>query len=80
MSAKVEVRFKCKCMTDEAVLAVPARRRDEDVIIWMNQVVQPSIYLDHRMRSPQCEATEMEFAKVFLPENAEFIGQAQQEH
>jgi len=72
----VEVAYKCHCMQKEEVLHLAERQSDEDIAFWMTNVVQASIYLDHRNRSPLCRAQSMEYAKIHLPENADFIGQA----
>lgn len=69
------IAYKCHCMKEEVMLQIPPRESTEDIIVWMNLVVQPAIYLDHRKRSPTCKRNEMEYAKIHLPENAEFIGQ-----
>lgn len=70
----IELRYKCRCMDAEASIQVPERQEAEDIIQWMNLVVQAAIYLDHRRRSPSCKTTEMEYAKLPMPENAPFIG------
>lgn len=72
----VEIKYKCHCMAEEVGLSVPSRDRDEDIQSWMTMVLQAAIYLDHRRRSPSCQAKNMEYAKIHLPENAEFIGQS----
>lgn len=74
MLNKIEVRYKCSCMKEEAKVLVPYRRDDENVIEWMDRCVQPSLYLDHRERSPLCKAETMEYAKLPAPENAPYIG------
>ena len=70
----VEIRYKCKCMSCEANLSVPFRRRGEDIVEWMETCVQRAIYLDHRQRSPLCLATALEYAKIPAPDSAPFIG------
>lgn len=74
MSESVEVRYKCTCFSEEVKVLVPFRRKDENVIDWMNLCVQPALYLDHRQRSPRCRKAEMEYAKLPAPENAPFLG------
>lgn len=72
-----EIRYKCHCMKEEASIQVPSRNgEDEDIRNWMTLVVQPSIYLDHRKRNSTCNAQNMEYAKILLPEQFGFIGQA----
>lgn len=73
----VEVKYKCVCMKEEITLSVLSRRTDEDVVEWMQICVQPTIYLDHRARSPQCRANSMEYAKIHLPSDSEFVGQGE---
>lgn len=72
----VEIRYKCRCLTEEVTLQALERRETEDIGNWMNLVLTPSIYLDHRARSPTCEAVEMEYAKVYLPPDGGPIGSA----
>jgi hypothetical protein len=69
-----EVRYRCTCMKEEAALKVPYRRDGEDVGAWMRLVVTAAIYLDHRLRSPACCASAAQYVKIYLPENAPFIG------
>lgn len=70
----VEVRYKCICIGDEASLEVPYRRADEDLNEWMETIVGSACYLDHRRRSPLCQAKNMEYMKINSPENAPFVG------
>ena len=69
----MDIFYKCKCMREEATVAVPDRRDDEDIGDWMGKVAL-AIAADHQLRSTLCAATSMEYAKIPLPENALFIG------
>lgn len=70
---RLEVRYKCRCMEAEAIVGVPYREKDEDLLIWMNGV-QRAIGTNHHSRSPYCRATAMEYAKLPMPENSSSIG------
>lgn len=74
MNKSVSIPYKCQCMNEEAVVLVPFRRKDENVIQWMDACVGPALSLDHRFRSPDCRSTKMEYAKIPLPENAPYLG------
>lgn len=75
-STEVEVKYKCQCMTEEAVLSVPARRPGEDIVFWMNSCVQTSLYLDHRRRSPKCRRDTMEYADIHINHDPDtYVGQ-----
>lgn len=69
----MEVRYKCRCMLTETSIRVPFRRLGEDVVQYMQTVIQPAVYLDHRQRSPSCREEKMEYAKIPSPENAPFL-------
>jgi hypothetical protein len=73
MSRFVEVRYKCACLKEEATVHVPERGRGDDVADWVGETVGQAIGADHRKRSPLCQATKMEYAKI--PADGEFIGQ-----
>lgn len=60
-------------MTSESVVHVPERHSADDIVYWVEQVVGQAISTDHRARSPLCQATKMEYAKI--PADGEFIGQ-----
>jgi hypothetical protein len=69
----MDIRYKCKCMKDEATLNVPDRRQNADLGDWMN-MLSVCISTDHRALSPLCMRTEMEYAKIPMPENAPGVG------
>lgn len=66
--------YKCCCFAEEVSVSIPPRRADEKVEEWMSLCVQPALYLDHRVRSPLCKESTVEYLKIPMPENAEFIG------
>jgi len=72
-AGSVEVTYKCACMPAEVTIYAPYRRSDQDVVEWM-AVVQEIISIDHRLRSPTCMRTAMEYAKIPMPENAPRLG------
>lgn len=51
-------------MSEEAIVAVPDRHADQDVIDWMKRCVATSLGADHAARNPSCKETEMEYAKI----------------
>lgn len=69
----IEVRYKCRCMSQEVRLQVRARDKHEEILDFMEKV-QASIGDDHHSRSPLCMATTMEYAKV--PVDDDMIGGA----
>lgn len=71
----MKILYKCACMPAEGEIEVPFRRDGEDIVDWMRGCVEPSIYLDHRKRSPLCCAPTMEYAKIPVSEAADGIGE-----
>lgn len=69
----MKVLFKCKCITEDASVEVRFREQDEDIADWMHEV-QTALGEAHRLMSPRCYETRMEYAKFFAPENAPGIG------
>lgn len=67
------IRYKCRCMEADVEIEVSSRPDGGDLMLWMN-VVQHTIALDHATRSPRCQATAMEFAKISVDEDAPGIG------
>lgn len=70
----IQIPYKCRCMTEEATVSVPARRADVDIVTWVQLTVVGAVTVDHRRRSPLCRSTTMEFIKIPAPENAPHIG------
>lgn len=70
----IEVRYKCLCMAEEAVVCLPYRSDDEDVVTWVRETVGWLISSDHARRSPSCMQTCVEYVKIPMPENAPYIG------
>lgn len=70
----VTVGFKCRCMATERVITVPPRRRGEAVQTWVALVVQPSIYITHRTLWPECQAVDVEFAKIPVDGGVPMVG------
>jgi hypothetical protein len=60
----VIVIYKCTCMTEEATIAVPERREDEDVGVWVQSVVGSALLLHHRENSPNCRSQVTEYVKI----------------
>jgi hypothetical protein len=69
----VEVIYKCRCMSAEATIQVRHREPGEEITDWMAEV-QQEMGRDHSRRSPLCIATTVEYAKIPMPENVQFIG------
>jgi len=70
----IEVAFKCACMPAEQTLFVRPRKENEDVVVWMREVVQTSIGEIHQRISSLCNRAEMEYAKIAIDPGAEMIG------
>jgi len=51
-------------MPKEVEVGVRARRDNEDVIHWVQEVLAPALGSDHHQRSPRCVRTKMEYAKI----------------
>lgn len=60
----MNVIYKCRCMAEEATVAVPDRRDDENVVDWVQQIVGSALLLDHRTRSPDCRSNVTEYVKI----------------
>lgn len=72
----MNVTYKCRCMADEATIAVPDRRDDEDVVHWVEQTVGHALLRDHRVRSPRCLSNVTEYVTFEVdPEGRMPIGQ-----
>ena len=76
----MKIWYKCVCMEAEAEIEVMDRPNGGDILDWMRGVVQPSIGVDHRARSPRCQAQALEYAKIPLDEAAPGIGMAPVKH
>lgn len=51
----IQCSFTCKaCGAKDVVFDVRIRRKDEDVVHWIEQAVRPALYLAHIKRSPLC--------------------------
>ncbi len=72
---KVKIRYKCACLQDEVTLDIQARRPHQDIAEWMENIVTPALGVDHRKRSPICQATAVEYLKLAVPEDGRNIGE-----
>lgn len=70
----VEVTFKCACMPKEASTKLPIRRADETLHEWVNGVLGAGISIAHRLHSPECRSTVMEYVKVPIDDQMGAIG------
>lgn len=70
---QIEVRYSCvACGVQRATVAVPARG-EEDVVVWVKDVMAPAIGEDHAARSPFCSSRTM--SEVLIPiTGAEKVG------
>lgn len=57
-------KYKCYCMEKEAELTVPDRLPDEDIVHWMETAVGFALYTAHRLRSPNCQSTSVQYLKI----------------
>lgn len=62
--------YKCTCCAEQQI-DVPDRRKDTDILKWM-ELVTSCISFDHAELSPFCRKTTMEYAKI--PADGEQIG------
>lgn len=69
----MEVKYKCRCMKEEATVLVPDRHKNSDLMRWMS-IVQQCLGYDHSARSPQCRSREMEYAKIPFTDGSEGVG------
>lgn len=74
MGVMIEILIKCKCMIREVRIDVPNRRQNEDVTMWMQNVVIPEVSRAHQYLSPFCKSKTMEYIKIQIGDNAEGIG------
>lgn len=72
----LEVMYKCRCMGKEATVLMPERQPDEEIVDFMERV-QHKLAADHIVRSPQCKAEAMEYAKVPVDRKRDLIGGAE---
>lgn len=59
----IDVKYKCRCMSEERTLPIGARDQAEPILEFMERL-QSSIGYDHHRRSPLCIATKIEYVKV----------------
>jgi hypothetical protein len=59
----IDARYKCACMTQEALVLIAERRPNEDISDYMGYVSM-ALSTDHRRRSPLCLAVTMEYVKL----------------
>lgn len=69
----MKIFYKCRCMKAEAVIDVPDRRPEGELMEWMG-LVQHAIAVDHKALSPRCMAVAMEYAKIPLEDETQGIG------
>lgn len=70
----IELEYKCHCMLAPQKVRVRYREPGEDILTYMEGVVRKGLGDDHRGRSPNCRATEMEYAKIPFSAGSDFIG------
>lgn len=70
----IQIPFKCRCMTEEAIAYVRERRCGENISDWLREV-QYALGRSHAMISPECKADKLEHAKIPLGDNKP-IGEA----
>ena len=62
----MNIVYKCRCMAEEAEIAVPDRNDDECIVHWLRHICSSACALDHRQRSPRCHSEEIEYLKIPL--------------
>lgn len=71
----VEVKYKCKCQTDEQTLFILARNSNEEILHYMNYM-QQQIGAHHAdYGSKKCRNTTMEYAKIYVTPEGVIGGQ-----
>ena len=60
--------YKCECMNGERTVFVAHRHAGEDIVKWMQNIVTPAVTDDHKIVSPKCKSTTMEYVKLPLNE------------
>lgn len=75
---KINVRYKCSCMQDEATISITARRKHQDIGDWMENFVKPELTKDHAKRSPLCRSTSIEYLKLSAPEDGRVVGESKE--
>jgi hypothetical protein len=68
MPKMTAVRYKCRCMAEEVVFDMPARRFNEDIADFMERM-QKWLGEDHSQRSPFCRSATTEYVKLPVPED-----------
>lgn len=70
----IEILYTCRdCGVHDAKVPVRERWNGEDVISWMG-AVGLTISIDHRRRSPLCNATHITQTKIPLPAGGGRVG------
>jgi hypothetical protein len=70
---QVYIPFKCECMQDEGMLALPERGDGEDILVFMNRI-RAVLSEEHTRRSPQCHSPKVEYIKIPMDEQKDVIG------
>lgn len=70
-----DIPYKCHCMKGEAVIAVPDRRPNTDILIWM-ELVTFCIQFDHKALSPHCLSNTMQYVKLPIDETTGLVGRS----
>jgi hypothetical protein len=70
----IRCMYSCNfCGIHKASVDVPARRDDQDVVVWVKEVAAVALSEDHSRRSPAC--TPLTLSEVYIPvDGAKFIG------
>ncbi len=72
----LNILYKCVCMKEEVSIAVPARRGpSHEVTDWVETVVAGRVSEDHHKRSPKCRSKTMEYVKIPMAPDSDYLGQ-----
>ena len=71
---KITVKYRCHCMVEgtKARVKVPERKKSVDVVMYVQDIVMPRITVDHKFRSPWCNAEKI--PELYLPFADDTIG------
>ncbi len=77
LGAPAKVGFRCHlCMAEIPIdepseyptVSVPARNPHEPIANWMREFVVPAVQVEHRKRSPKCDAVAVSLAFFLEPD------------
>lgn len=71
----IGVLYSCgACGIIKAEVAVRYRQPDEDVVVWVRDVMTPALGADHFQRSPHCHPETLSEVHIPMPDGTQIVG------